>query len=960
MIAHQELTEKVLRTKLHVLDTCRSCPLCEISPRVAGELKKKVDGQPSILVVGEAPGVDEWEKPFQGKHGALTKALLEKLGLLPYCSFTNVVKCRPWIIEHKKWGDKKVGKPPGPIESSLCRSQFLAEIEYCKPDVILLLGAAPMAQLLPASQTGNSITAARGNFYDFNGIPTMPTFSPSAVLNSGSQTILDQIILDLKNLRSKITGREIVLRENSVKWSYIKNRQELADLVQKARGARISLDTENNSLDPFYENLKLLLYCVAFSPTESYVVVVEHKERSEVTELTPEDGLRGLIKIMEVAGEASFHNLQYDAPVIKTIVKRRLGIDWSNFKNLHDTIIMHYVVDPGGVHNLDDLSSTLGYGPYKEEPKKFLATLPKDQRNWENIPLRILGRYNAVDGCVGWELFDNLMKKIDSSPFTSRLYHGLLEKAARFQVKCEYAGVLMDLEKNRELESKYLGGMKDLHDKVINNPLVMKHLVTNRVPVVKNHISNNPSEPPRLELSKFSREEFRSYLNLGSPKQLSELFFEQLKLPTTGVRKGKSGYSTDASVLLRFSGEFTRKAESLNRFTLNEDTGEKSYPPELVTKGWKLALSQGEGEESSESVKEVRNLLALWVPHQIVTYRAYSKLYSSYIKPVREKWVDPVTGIYHPDIKLWGTITGRSSAGIHTIPEEPEIKSQFLSKRPGDGLFLSADYSAIEVRIMASFARDEGLIDIFRRGVDIHRQVAAFAFRKELDAVTEMERRYSKTVHFGILYLEGDESLAARLRRPGETLEEVLDYVLEFKGGYFRAFPNVKKHISRMQNCLRYKGVAHALESLQEEAERYVKPGLNKYLVTPFGRLLPIEPDTSSWDMLVRPVNWPIQSSAGDFTLEAAIRCQERFEKEGLYSHVIFTVHDSINVDTCESEVSTVLEIMREEMIENIPSWMTCPVKVDFKVGKNWGYQEPLEAKNMARGSRLGARHSFN
>jgi DNA polymerase I-like protein with 3'-5' exonuclease and polymerase domains len=541
------------------------------------------------------------------------------------------------------------------------------------------------------------------------------------------------------------------------------------------------------------------------------------------------------------------------------------------------------------------------------------------------------------------------MLEIQSNPFLVQAYNNVLVEIMRELCLIEYAGVQIDMKKNAELRSKYEMELEDINISILKNPLVFKSLIP-RIPVLEK----------RTLLDNGKR-----LLSLTSTAQLAKLFYQDLKLPSEGVKKGKpnkktgkSTPSTSKEVLRKFTEEFKDIANKLGYYdeVTSEDGKDvtKVYPyDQIIDKGWGVLQSKDGSVFTQEDIDDHRSLLARHVPYLMQNHRDKNKLYTGYVKPV-DKWVDPITNIYHPEFNIFGTITGRLSSGIHTIAKVEDIQSQFISKFP-DGKIIAADYSAIEVRVLASFTGAPKLIQIFMDGVDIHRQVAAFAYRLPVSEITETQRRYSKTVHFGIIYLEGDDSLVGRLRGKGESITECYKRVRAFKDGYFAEFPEAKRYISDMQSWLKNKGVAHPLPEFRDLADKSIKRSLNRYLVTPFGRLLPVEPEADSWDLQVRAINWPIQSTATDMTTTAAIRINRRFRANKMRAHVIILIHDAIFVDCPTEELEEVLPIIREEMETKVPPWMKCPVKVDIEVGRSWGETKPLKDKGMKKGDRLAA-----
>ena len=237
-----------------------------------------------------------------------------------------------------------------------------------------------------------------------------------------------------------------------------------------------------------------------------------------------------------------------------------------------------------------------------------------------------------------------------------------------------------------------------------------------------------------------------------------------------------------------------------------------------------------------------------------------------------------------------------------------EIRKAFVPE-PGC-IFFSADYSQIELRIMAHISGDEHLVNDFREGRDIHAATAARVFHKPLDEVTRDERRKAKTANFGIIYGISAFGLAERMEVSRTEAKELIT-------NYFSTYPKVKEYMER---------------SVAEAKER-------GYIVTAFGRRRYL-PDINSRNAVVRgyaernAVNAPIQGTAADIIKVAMIRIDERFRREGIQSKMILQVHDELNFSVIPSELDTVKRIVIDEMEQAYQ--MSVPLVADCGEGHNW------------------------
>ena len=253
-----------------------------------------------------------------------------------------------------------------------------------------------------------------------------------------------------------------------------------------------------------------------------------------------------------------------------------------------------------------------------------------------------------------------------------------------------------------------------------------------------------------------------------------------------------------------------------------------------------------------------------------------------------------------------------SNPNLQNIPirdeQGKEIRKAFIAS--GNNVFLSADYSQVELRIMAHLSKDESMIRAFQNDQDIHAATAASIYKVPIEQVTSDMRRKAKTANFGIIYGISVFGLSERLSISRQEAKELID-------GYFEAFPQVKEY---MQKSI-------------EEARK------NGFVETIFHRKRYL-PDINSRNANVRgyaernAINAPIQGSAADIIKVAMVRIAERCEKENIQSKMILQVHDELNFDVCSCELDQVKQIIKEEM-ENAFS-LIVPLKTDIGIGQNW------------------------
>ncbi len=299
----------------------------------------------------------------------------------------------------------------------------------------------------------------------------------------------------------------------------------------------------------------------------------------------------------------------------------------------------------------------------------------------------------------------------------------------------------------------------------------------------------------------------------------------------------------------------------------------------------------------------------------ILEYRGIKKLLSTYVEAL-PLLVNSTTGRIHTSYNQAVTATGRLSStnpNLQNIPIRDErgkpIRAAFVAA-DAEHVLLSADYSQVELRLMAHLSGDEALLDAFRRGEDIHAATAARIFGKSIEEVTNDERRRAKTANFGIIYGISAFGLAQRLGISRSEAKDLID-------GYFRSYPAVRDYMERV--------VAEARES--------------GAVTTLFGRRRELA-DITSRNAVARglaernAINTPLQGSAADIMKLAMIEVRRRFRAEGVRSRMILQVHDEIVVDTLRSEVDTVRRIVTESM--EGAAQLRIVLEAEAGVGDNW------------------------
>ena len=299
----------------------------------------------------------------------------------------------------------------------------------------------------------------------------------------------------------------------------------------------------------------------------------------------------------------------------------------------------------------------------------------------------------------------------------------------------------------------------------------------------------------------------------------------------------------------------------------------------------------------------------------ILEYRGVKKLLSTYVDSLPQL-VNPVTGHIHTSYNQAVTATGRLSSAnpnLQNIPIRDDlgrpIRSAFVPSDDRHKL-LSADYSQVELRLMAHLSGDEALCEAFRDGKDIHAATAARIFKKPIEEVTSEERRRAKTANFGIIYGISAFGLSQRLRIPRSEAKMLID-------GYFESYPKVKEYMDNVVATARDKGYVETLF------------GRRRYLADIDSR------NVNARSLAERnAINAPIQGTAADIMKLAMVGVARRFKMEGIRSRITMQVHDEIVVDLLRSERDKVEQIVREEM--EGAAKLSVPLTAECGVGENW------------------------
>jgi DNA polymerase-1 len=376
---------------------------------------------------------------------------------------------------------------------------------------------------------------------------------------------------------------------------------------------------------------------------------------------------------------------------------------------------------------------------------------------------------------------------------------------------------------------------------------------------------NNYSKELELKINELEKKVYEQAgvrFNIASPKQVGDILFERLKLSSKAKKTGKTGqYSTDEDTMLELA---------------------KEYP----------------------------------IAQTILDYRGLSKLKSTYVDAL-PKLVNHKTGRIHSSFNQALAATGRLSSNnpnLQNIPIRTEegrrVREAFIP-RDDDHVLLSADYSQIELRLIAEIANEEAMLDAFQKNLDIHLATAAKVFNVPLSEVTPLQRSRAKTVNFSIIYGAGSLNLSQQLNIPRSEAKQLIEQ-------YFAT----------------YKGLKNYMETVVDNARK------NGYVTTLLGRRRFLR-DIDSRNSLARSnaervaINTPIQGSAADLIKVAMIQIHKELKNKDLQTKMILQVHDELVFDVPKNEVETVKPVIAHHMKTAIPN-LRVPIEVSMGTGKNW------------------------
>ncbi|MEQ8820746.1 MAG: DNA polymerase I [Sumerlaeia bacterium] len=592
----------------------------------------------------------------------------------------------------------------------------------------------------------------------------------------------------------------------------IESEADLARAVADLRAAKlVAVDTETDGLDPF--TCKIVGISLSWAKDQGVYIPIREYIRDKSRGL-PEATVRRLLDPAFADGEVQWaaHNWRFDYKMLA-----RAGYPVGDI--VYDTLIMSYLISPDRPsHSLKNLANEV----LRIRMTEIDALIGKGKAaiSMADANLDEVAKYACADADVTLQLRNTFAPQLADQNLTE-LFREVEMPLVTVLARMELEGIRILPDYFAELSVELKGRLATITEEIYE-------LADGKV------------------------------FNINSTKQLGEVLFEDLKLPTQ--KKTKSGYSTDVSVL--------------------------------------------------EALSPIHPL-----PAKLLEYRQLEKLKGTYVDAL-PALINPKTGRVHSSFNQTVAATGRLSSSdpnLQNIPIRSEsgrrIRRGFVPRRDG-WVLLGADYSQIELRILAHVSKDPQLIENFRQDGDIHRLTASKMYHIAPDEVDGAQRDAAKRINFGIIYGMGAFRLSKELDIPRDVAQRFID-------DYFAA----------------YEGVRRFFEEVLSGARR------NGYVTTVLGRRRYL-PNIRSRNMNIRSQaermaqNMPIQGTSADMIKIAMRTIDARLRREGLESRMIVQVHDELIFDCPASEAEAMKSLVREEMTGALP--LAVPIRVDVGVGESW------------------------
>lgn len=862
-----------------VSDACLDCPIWKSGQ--FGPVFGRGSLEADVILIGEAPGRDEVRTglPFSGESGRqlgdlIRSSELNKLAL----RVENAVLCRPVTSDG-------VNRQPTSEEVFCCRPHLAEALhKQKKKKAIVPLGNVAL-QSLRKKPRATGITQARGIPADNEEFDVLefPTFHPANLLRSPQNiTVVDTDFRQLIQLVAR--GRSKKSVAYGVADTYPKFQQLINGLARKKL---FSFDIETGPYDENksdgFDNRRDHILCISFSWDECVGIVVPWIQWPN-TLYWGQDAPDVLITLKNLFEDSSVkklvHNGLFDVPFLRG----RWDIEVQGLKA--DTMLMHHILDENSNHGLKELAArNTDMGDYDKPLQDFLGQFRlKKDRHYGKVPPEILYSYAAADTDACYRLYNLFNEQISNDAGLNWEFENLIMPLEHVLDILTYKGVKIDKAQCTRLREEYaqqMGGIALRVEDLAGYPVKIK-------------------SPQQLQAFIFS----------FNPKNLpiKPLGF----LPRKDQTTANGAPSTGKAVLLEFAERYeAAKALLANALT---DIG------------------------SIEALEAKENLSKLQAVAEISEFKKLAKLDGTYVKGMMTRADE--NDFLHASYRIHGTVTKRLACrnpSLMNIPRKKGgVKTVFIPDSK-EYVFVDADFSQAELRVMALVSREPALIDAFNNDIDVHCLVASECYGVPMEQIVanykangfDQMRNDAKAVNFGLIYGRSAYTLAAAF---GWTREQGEAFVQK----YFNRFKRVDQWMRQQKELVHKQG----------------------YVRNWFGSIRRI-PNINSSDKQHaaeaerQAINAPIQGGAAQFTYLAMIRIHERFERELIDAELKLTVHDSILSQARREDAEYVAQLMKEEMERPVTNYLgqTSDVRMlaEIEIVERWGEEKKREDDTEVR-----------
>lgn len=591
-------------------------------------------------------------------------------------------------------------------------------------------------------------------------------------------------------------------------YKLLQDEKEIKELVDTLENSSLfCFDTETTGVDPMVAELVGIAFAVR--EKEAFYIPIP-EDKAEAIKIA------GYFKsaLENEAITKVAQNIKYDLLILK-----RYGIQVNGL--MEDTMIIHYLLEPGMRHSMDYLSEV--YLKYKPIPiENLIGKRGKNQLSMRDVPIEKAAKYAAEDADITLQLYKHLEGELEKNNLR-KLYLEIEEPLIDVLADMEYEGIKLD----KSNLNKFAGEL----------------------------------EKAIADVEKEIYDEAGTRFNIASPKQVGEVLFDLMEIPYRW-RKTKTG-----------------------QYSTAEDKLQELAPENPIIK-------------------------------KILNFRSLSKLKSTYVDALPRE-INKETGRVHTSFNQALASTGRLSShnpNLQNIPIRTElgrrVRTAFIPRNENYTL-LAADYSQIELRIIAGMSGEKAMIDAFNHGKDIHRATAALVYDVDYDAVTADQRRNAKTVNFSIIYGAGATNLSRQLDIKRTEASALIEQ-------YYKQYQGLKKYMDDVVAKARDIG----------------------YVETLFGRRLHLR-DINSRNNMLRSqaeriaINMPIQGSAADIIKKAMIKIHRYLKEHNCQTKLLLQVHDELVFDLYKEEQDELMPMIKEKMEQVAPEFPV-PILVDMDTGAHW------------------------